>query len=112
MPLIGVAQESREKSAPQIVTIEPAKKNTPIPLAGLLPEKLGGIKASSDAQERQAENLNEVVSDQTTIYREYRVIAGAVRTYGNLRVEIFQMDTPDSAFGAYTHQARDRKSVV
>jgi hypothetical protein len=112
MPLIGVAQESREKSAPQIVTIEPAKKNTPIPLAGLLPEKLGGIKASSEAQERQAENLNEVVSDQATIYREYRVIAAAVRTYGNLRVEVFQMDTPDSAFGAYTHRAGDFLSKV
>ncbi len=107
MPFIGSAQDSSEKSAPQIITLEPTKKVAALSPAGLLPEKLGSLKASSETQERQAENLNELMIDQVAIYQEYRVIAAATRTYGNARAEVFQLDTPDSAFGAFTYHARD-----
>ncbi len=106
MPCIGMAQENPEKSAPQIITIEPSKNSSMKPLKDLLPDKLAGGKATSETKEYQADNLHELTGDETRIYQEYRLVSAASRLYlGSIQADIFQMDTPDAAFGLFTFQA-------
>ncbi|HEV8482791.1 MAG TPA: DUF6599 family protein [Blastocatellia bacterium] len=75
----------------------------PISPAQLLPDKLGGLKATSDAKEYKPDSLAELVSDRAAAFREYRVLSAASRSYGTTQVEVFQTENVFAAYGLFTY---------
>src|ERR1044071_2683090 len=54
-------------------------------LISLLPDKLAGLKATSDLKQFTSDNLQELVNDAAAIFREYRVTSAVAREYGRVR---------------------------
>src|SRR5262245_53813879 len=59
-------------------------------LISLLPDKLAGLKATSDLKQFTSDNLQELVNERAAIFREYRVTSAVSREYGGVRVEVFE----------------------
>jgi hypothetical protein len=84
------------------------------PLAELLPDRLAGVKATSNMKQVTADALTELVGDQAAVYREYYVTRAASRQYGAARVDVFASAHPFGAFGLLTfyggtsHSGSDR----
>jgi len=78
-------------------------------LTRLLPETLGGQKATSEI--RETGNLSELVGEKAPMYQEYRVTSAASREYGSTRVEVFQTQDQFAAFGLFTFNLGDSKST-
>ncbi|HKP11461.1 MAG TPA: DUF6599 family protein [Blastocatellia bacterium] len=96
-PLTLLAQQPAANDKPQVVAVTAER-----PLAGLLPDKLAGVKAAGDVKQFNADGLTELVGDQATIYREYYVTRAASRQYGAARVDVFASSHPFGAFGLLT----------
>src|SRR5215831_18354333 len=79
------------------------------PLAPLLPDTLGGLKATSDTKQFSRDNLQEVVGDKAAIYQEYRVISAASREYGAVRVDVFETQNQFASFGLFTFNTGSAK---
>lgn len=79
---------------PQVVAVATMR-----PLAELLPDKLAGLKATSDIKQYTGDSLAELVADHAPIYREYLVTRAASRQYGAARVEVFETQNPLGAYG-------------
>jgi hypothetical protein len=58
-------------------------------LAELLPDKLAGLKATSDIKQYTGDNLAELVADKQGVYQEYLVTRAVSRRYAEARVDIF-----------------------
>src|SRR6185369_4733304 len=81
-PFTLFAQQPAANDKPQVIAVTAER-----PLAGLLPDKLAGVKATGDIKQFNADGLTELVGDQATIYREYYVTRAASRQYGAARVD-------------------------
>jgi hypothetical protein len=92
------AQQPTANGGQQVIAIA-----TERPLAELLPDKLAGVKATSDVKQYNADNLAELVGDEATIYREYYVTRAASRQYGAVRIDVFESSHPFGAFGLETY---------
>jgi hypothetical protein len=82
-----------------------------------LPNRLGGFSATSELTEYSNNSLGEMVNDRGASVREYHVQSAATRSYGAVRVEVFQTANEFSAFGLFSFLARameatrDEKSI-
>ncbi len=94
---ISAQQPPAASSGQQVVAV-----TTERPLAELLPDKLTGVKATSEVKQYNADNLAELVGDEATFYREYYVTRAASRQYGVFRVDVFETSHPFGAFGLAT----------
>ena len=92
---------------PQVITVAAAR-----PLAELLPDKLGGVKATGDIKQYTGDSLGELVADRAPIYREYLVNRAAARQYGAARVEVFETQTPLGAYGLLSFATAGSKTVT
>jgi hypothetical protein len=63
---------------------------------------LGGLTAIAEAKEYNADALVQLVNDRAAAFREYKVNAAASRSYGGVRVDVFQTENVFSAFGLFT----------
>lgn len=79
---------------PQVIAVATVR-----PLAELLPDKLAGVKATSDIKQYMGDSLAELVADRAPIYREYLITRAASRQYGATRVEVFEAQNPLGAYG-------------
>ncbi|HWX43022.1 MAG TPA: DUF6599 family protein [Blastocatellia bacterium] len=84
-------------SGSNVVAVAPAR-----PAAGLLPDSLGGIRATSEAKVYSPDDLASLVGNNAGIYREYHVVSGIARSYGVVRAEIYQTVNTAGAFGLFT----------
>jgi hypothetical protein len=75
------------------------------PPSDLLPETLGGIRATSDVERFRPSTLGELAGQKAAIFLEYGVSAAAARDYGNYRVQVFQTLTQNEAFGLFTYNS-------
>jgi hypothetical protein len=76
--------------------------------ARLLPETLGGQKATSGI--RETSNLSELVGEKAAMYQEYLVTSAAAREYSGTRIEVFQTQNQVAAFGLFTFNLGALKS--
>jgi len=76
--------------------------------ARLLPETLGGQKATSEI--RETSNLSELVGEEAAMYQEYLVTSAASREYSGTRIEVFQTQNQVAAFGLFTFNLGALKS--
>jgi hypothetical protein len=79
---------------PQMIAVATVR-----PLTELLPDKLAGVKATSDIKQYTGDGLAELVAERAPIYREYLVTRAASRQYGAARVEVFETQNPLGAYG-------------
>lgn len=70
-------------------------------LSSLLPDKLAGIKATTDIKQLTRETLAELVGDKAAVYREYRVNSAASREYSAVRVDVFETQNQFTALGLF-----------
>jgi hypothetical protein len=106
-PLLVTAQQSGAPAKPTTVVMMEAPSQPAISLTELLPDKLAGAKATGESQQFAADKLAQLVADNAVIYQEYKTSAAALRLYNNtVRVELFQLADPHSAFGLFTYSAR------
>lgn len=82
-------------------------------LVSLLPDSLGGVRATSELKRVERENLGELVGDKAPIYREYRVTSAVSREYGRARVYVFESQNQLAAFGLLTfNRGTDNSNVI
>lgn len=70
-------------------------------LLSLLPDKLAGIKATTDIKQLTRENLVELVADKAAVYQEYRVAFAVSREYSGVRVDVFETQNQFAALGLF-----------
>ncbi|MEK6320217.1 MAG: DUF6599 family protein [Acidobacteriota bacterium] len=80
------------------------------PLSSLLPDRLAGIKATSDLKQLASENIVELVADKAAVYREYRVTSAASREYSGVRVDVFETQNQFTALGLFMFNSRASKA--
>src|SRR5437588_5857672 len=84
---------ARAQQSAQVTSLAPSS------FARLLPESLGGQKATSEI--REPNNLSELVGEKAPIYQEYLVTSAASREYRSTRIEVFQTQNQFAAFGLF-----------
>src|ERR1044071_8769036 len=97
-PLIIKAQQPAPSDNQQVVAVATRR-----PLAELLPDRLAGLKATSDIKQYSGDDLAQLIADKATVYQEYTVGRAASRQYGSTRVDVFETQTPLAAFGLLTY---------
>ena len=97
-PLIIRAQQPAPSDNQQVVAIATRR-----PLAAVLPDKLAGVKATSDIKQYSGDDIAQLIADKAAIYQEYTVERAASRQYGSTRVDVFETQTPLAAFGLLTY---------
>jgi hypothetical protein len=80
-------------------------------ILSLLPDTLGGRKASSDMKRVGVENIGEIVADKAAIYREYSVVSAVSREYPGSRIEVFETRNPFAALGLFQFNSGASKST-
>jgi Family of unknown function (DUF6599) len=101
-PFVIKAQQapSSETSSPALPVTDAATLRS---LAELLPDKLAGLKATSDTKQYAGDNLAELVADKQGAYQEYLVTRAVSRRYAEARVDIFETANTFAAFGLFTY---------
>jgi hypothetical protein len=92
-------------SGSNVVAVAPAR-----PAAGLLPDSLGGIRATSEPKMYSPDELALLVGNKADIYREYHVVSGIARSYGVVRAEIYQTVNTAGAFGLFTCSSEGKET--
>jgi len=92
----------RARQSPEVTPVASSS------FARLLPETLGGQKATSGI--RETSNLSEVVGEKAVMYQEYLVTSAASREYSGARIEVFQTQNQVAAFGLFTFNLGALKS--
>jgi hypothetical protein len=103
-PLVARAAQEEAKAQAAAATEATAIVTARSPFE-LLTERLAGARASGEARPYGPESLAELAADKAAVYREYDCISAASREYEGVRVDIFQMKSPYSAFGLFTYTA-------
>jgi hypothetical protein len=93
------------ESGSNVVAVAPAR-----PAAGLLPDSLGGIRATSEAKIYSPDELASLVGNKAGIYREYHVVSGIARSYGAVRAEIYQTVSTAGAFGLFKYGSEGKET--
>ena len=103
-PLIVKARQqpsSEQPAAAQEVTpVAPSRS-----ASSVLADNLAGVNATGEVQRYSRDELERLVGDTATIYREYLVISAASRQYGEARVEVFKAENPFAAFGLFSYSS-------
>ena len=99
---IGAQQVSSADKQTSAVQVTPVASSSSSPFSNLLPDKLGGIKATTDLKQLSGETLAELVGDKAAIYREYHVTSAGSREYSGVRVDVFETPNQFAAFGLFT----------
>ena len=76
-----------------------------VPITALLPDGLGRIKAADNIKQYSPDALEALAGVKTPIYKEYKVTSAASRTYGALRVDVFECQTRSGAFGLFSYNS-------
>jgi hypothetical protein len=106
MLLAPFAARAQQPSAADSKVIAVAPAN---PLAGLLTDRLAGVKATGEVTQFERDRLAEIVSDKAKAYQEYRVLGVVSRQYGGTRVDVFQTQNEFTAFGLFTFDSGGEK---
>lgn len=93
------AQQAAPTDRPTGADVTPLASSRP--LISLLPDKLIGIKATTDIKQLTRENLAELVGDKAAVYKEYHVNSAASREYSGVRVDVFEAQNRFAAFGLF-----------
>lgn len=98
--LVPLAVRGQQPSASpsQVTAVATAR-----PLSELLPDRLAGLRATSEVHLVAGDQLGEIVADNTNAYQEYRVSAAASREYAGIRVDVFHTRNQFAAFGLFTY---------
>jgi hypothetical protein len=102
---IPFVANANQEERPVIAVTDTAPLTTQPTSAGqLLPDRLGGFRASSELKQFGADSLGELVANPDA-YREYLLLGAASREYGSLRVDVYHVENSFAAFGLYTYGA-------
>lgn len=79
-------------------------------LSSLLPDKLAGIKATTDIKQLTRETVAELVGDKAAVYQEYRVNSATSREYSSVRVDVFETQNQFTALGLFMFNSGGSKA--
>jgi uncharacterized protein DUF6599 len=96
---VGAQQAAKPNAEPGGAEVTPLASSRS--LLSLLPDKLAGIKATTDIKQLTRETVAELVGDKAAVYQEYRVTSAASRTYSGVRVDVFETQNQFTAFGLF-----------
>ena len=98
----ALAIGAQQGASPQTSGVQGTPVAPSSPLSNLLPDKLGGIKATTDLKQLTRETLAEFVGDKAAVYGEYHVTSAASREYSGVRLDVFETPNQFAAFGLFT----------
>jgi hypothetical protein len=99
-PIAASAQQALGDKPTRAEDVVPLASSSPI--GSLLPDKLGGLSATSGLRQVGSDNLAALVGDKAPFYLEYLVVSAVSRDYGRVRVDVFETHSQRAAFGLFT----------
>lgn len=99
------ASPDRQRDGTKVIPLASSRS-----LSSVLPDKLAGIKATTDIKQLTPETIAELVGDKAAIYQEYRVTSAASREYSGVRVDVFETQNQFAAFGLFLFNSGSGKT--